>query len=125
MTTTEVPAFDALEGGTEPTDCFGAVLTGTAHDNAICRFAELRDQADNAVKDIFGRHLLAAGRISELDEVITEMWETGWDPETGDVKLFVLHFGALLTAAMLTVEGTTPVFRSDSVLDHQCKGVSP
>lgn len=115
---TEIPAFDALEGAQEPTDCFGGVLTGSAHESAMCHFAELCDEADNAVKDIFGRELLAEGRISELDDVINEMWENGWNPETGDLNLFVLHFGVLLTAAMLSVEQTTPVFRSESVLNH-------
>jgi hypothetical protein len=118
MTTAAIPAFDALQGKDSPTDCFGPVLRADAHVRAMSNLAAVCEQAEAAVRDIFGQDLTRPGSIVELDDVIHEMWATGWDPAPGNVKLFVVHFGALLASAMLRTHGTVGVFRSETIIDH-------
>ena len=76
-------------------------------------FGEVVRQAHARVAEIFeitevdGEKLAAA-----LDDVVAEMWMDGWNPESGDVNLFVRDFGALLMDALLREMRGHAVFRS-------------
>lgn len=119
MNTMEVPPFDALKGDSHPTEICGPVLTGSEHDSALSNFNTMTEQARAAVQE----HLkvsISSGinSVESIDRIIVDIWNTGWNPEDGNLNLFVLHFGSLLASAMLKVPGTQPVFRSTTNANH-------
>ena len=47
----------------------------------------------------------------QLDRIIQEMWETGWDPHVNDLNLFTREFGLLLFDETFDLFGGTAIFR--------------
>lgn len=112
----EVPAFDALEGQAEPFAGFGQPLAGPALGRD---FESLVGQAWMRVNDGLWPSPPSFEDVPlMLDATISEMWETGWDPEAGDLNLFVRDFGAVLTASVRHMWGGELVFRSTYDVSH-------
>jgi hypothetical protein len=116
----DFPAFDLLVGrATTPYHGFGGVIWDSSE-------LERKLHADAArvrqeVRDTFGVKLESTSTIPrELDDIVEEMWKTGWDPRVGDLNLFTRTFGLLLIEAALDLLGGKPVFRSpdDDVYIH-------
>lgn len=114
----EIPAFDALSGGPEPTDAFGIVLNGQDAAMALARLRNVVEQARPSVREIFGVDITSNSKgAAKLDRIVEEMWSTGWNPHEGDLNLFATHFGALLYDAMANLS-MKQIFRSREVADH-------
>jgi hypothetical protein len=47
----------------------------------------------------------------ELDAIVAEMWNTGWNPEKGNVNLFARDFGLNIVEATLDLLGGLLVFK--------------
>lgn len=77
---------------------------------------KLRAEATQVRKDIretFGVKLeSSSSTLGELDDIVEEMWKTGWDPREGDLNLFTRVFGLLLFEATLDLLEGRPIFRS-------------
>jgi hypothetical protein len=113
----EIHDFDLLVGRTEPFLGFGEIIENS---NEIER--ELHKDADQVrqqIRDVFGAKLENASAIpKELDDIIEELWKTGWDPQVGNLQLFTRDFGLLLTEATLNLLGGKLIPRSTSNLIH-------
>jgi hypothetical protein len=109
----DFPAFDLLSGKATrpPYRGFGDVIEDS-------RELERKLRADAAqvrkdVREIFHAKLeTATSTPKELDDIVARMWETGWDPNVGNLGLFNASFGLLLTEATLDLLGGTLIFRS-------------
>jgi hypothetical protein len=111
--------FDCLVGEAGPTELFGHPLQGADLKVALGRFSEHVGTVAALVADGFGIDPSDHATIaSQLDAVVREMWGGGWSPDTGDVDLFVSHFGSLLARALLNLPGAEATFRSPVTLDH-------
>ena len=53
-----------------------------------------------------------------MDQIISEMWDSGWNPETGNINLFARDFGVVLVDAILKSLGGKPIFRSEKDMSH-------
>jgi hypothetical protein len=116
----DFPAFDMLVGqATTPYRGFGGVIQDSSELER-----ELHADAAKArheIRDTFGAKLESSSSIpKELDDIVEEMWETGWDPRVGDLNLFTATFGLLLIEATLDLLGGRPIFRSpgDDIYVH-------
>lgn len=56
--------------------------------------------------------------IKHVDEVITEMWSSGWDPDKANVNLFATDFGCVVTEGLKLDLGGALVLRSETDLNH-------
>lgn len=115
--TIETPAFDALAGQSSPFGGFGQILPN---------FAQLENQflkeaadAQHRVQEGFRIKLAGRGEIpNELDKIIANMWNSGWNPESGNINLFTRDFGCVLTKAILDLLGGRLIFRSKEDVSH-------
>jgi hypothetical protein len=113
----DFPAFDLLVGRAKtPYRGFGGVadsLERQLHMGAT----KVRLQ----IRETFGVELTSATAVPrELDNIVEEMWKTGWDPHVGQLNLFTFHFGLMLFEATLSLLGGKAVLRSpgDDVYLH-------
>jgi hypothetical protein len=113
----EVLDFDLLVGRATPFLGFGEVIEDTKEIEK-----ELHKDADQVRRQIrvtFGAKLEnASATPQELDEITKELWETGWDPQVGNLQLFTRDFGLLLAEATLELLGGNLISRSTSNLIH-------
>ncbi len=119
MTQIEITPFDAIIGSEKPTGSFGNILKYEERDEAISEFENLLLLAKESVRENFNIFLSdSINAATELDNVISEMWSEGWNPEVGDLNLFCSHFGAILASLLIAVPNTKYVFRSSTELDN-------
>ncbi len=116
MSSHEVPAFDALAGARSPFEGFGPVMRGRELEENL---EEVVTQASRRISDVFGINVGAdrAG-VASLDNVIQQLWQTGWDPDRGDVNLFARDLGSILALALSRRLHGDLVFRSSTDLSH-------
>jgi hypothetical protein len=108
----DLPAFDMLVGqaATPPYPGFGDIVQDPREleKEFHAKAAEMRQE----IRNTFGVKLEGPSSIpKELDDVIEEMWETGWDPRLNDLNLFTRTLGLLLSEAVLELLGGRPIFR--------------
>jgi hypothetical protein len=118
----DIPAFDMLVGQAtmSPYRDFGDIARDSQELEREQRAEAVKMRQE--VRSSFGVKLESASSIpTELDDVIEEMWETGWDPRGGNLNLFTRTFGLLLTDATLELLGGRQIFRPpvDSVYIHE------
>lgn len=115
MSFRDVPPFDLLTDAEEPFE--GGDVSATPL--IMPRFEEVVSQAAQRVSDTFSVVVPSTlDGATELERIVAEMWNEGWDPEEGDVQLFVRDFGALLARTILSELDGVPIFRSSRDLSH-------
>jgi len=115
--TVEVPPFDALAEEASPFGGFGPILPTSAELND--RFQKEAIDARRRIQEGFQTKLASPTETpNELDKIITSMWNSGWNPEIGNVDLFARDFGCLLTKAILELLGGMLIFRSTDDASH-------
>ena len=113
----EVIDFDLLVGKTPPFLGFGEVIQNSGELEKELHTAA--DQVRHQIRDTFGAKLdNPSATPKELDDIIQELWETGWDPEVGNLALFTRDLGLLLAEATLDLLGGNLIFRSKSNVIH-------
>ena len=113
----EIMDFDLFVGGTEPLLAFGEVIRNS--EKLEREFHKDADQVREQIRKTFGAKLDDSRTTpKELDDIARELWETGWDPEVGNVALFTRDLGLLLTEATLDLLGGKLIFRSATNLMH-------
>jgi len=113
----EIMDFDLLVGNKTPFLGFGEVIQDSRElEKELHRAA---DQVRHQIRSTFGAKLDNSSTTpKELDDIAEELWETGWDPEVGNVALFTRDLGLLLTEATLDLLEGRLIFRSASNVIH-------
>jgi hypothetical protein len=109
--------FDSLVGNEAPYIGFGGPIEELP---CVCaNFQDIARGAGDRVCKGFGIRFSNLAEVPRvLDGIIHTMWETGWDPESGKIDLFVHDFGVLFAANIKERFGGTQVFRSERDLTH-------
>jgi len=103
--------FDLLTGKKAPFLGFGETSQDSREIEAERHKAT--DQAREQIRNVFGAKLESPTTTpKELDDIVQELWETGWNPESDNVELFTRDLGLLLTEATLELLGGKLTFRS-------------
>ena len=111
MLNPEVSLFDVLYSQSDPFNGFGPIAKDSSRIENL--FGEVVSQAQTRVLQIFKISEVDGEKlITELDDVIAEMWREDWDPQSGDANLFARDFGALMMDALLRETCGLAVFRS-------------
>jgi hypothetical protein len=111
--------FDALGGAAGPTLDLGEILDSAQTIEATKNLLNLADQARARVAGAFKIEVDSSrSGVVKLDQIIKQMWETGWSAKEPSFNLFCTDFGALYSHALLNLGTVVPVFRSISNLDH-------
>src|SRR5260370_9707918 len=113
----EILDFDILVGRSASLRGFGEVIEDSKElERQLHKDA---DQVRQQIRDAFDAKLdNSSGTPKELDDIIKELWETGWDLQVGNLQLFTRDFGLLLTEATLDLLGGKLISRSPSNLIH-------
>jgi hypothetical protein len=113
----ETPPFDAIAGQPNPFSGFGQILP-----NSVELWNRLQKEAADAqqrLQEGFRVKLSSPREVpNELDKLIAGMWESGWDPQSGNVNLFTRDLGCVLTKSILDLLGGLPIFRSETDVSH-------
>ncbi len=117
MSSHEIMDFDLFVGRTAPLPSFGPVDDDSKGPERQLRAAAA--QVRQQVRDTFDAKLENSSAIpGELDSIIRELWETGWDPQVDNLQLFTRDFGLLLTETTLDLLGGKLVPRSPDNVVH-------
>jgi hypothetical protein len=117
MSNHEILDFDLLVGRSAPFRGFGEVVEDSRRIEV--EFHKDVDQVRRQIRDTFGARLEEPSSTpKELDNIIRELWQTGWDPRVGNLQLFARDLGLLLTEATLVLLKGTLIPRSTSNLIH-------
>jgi hypothetical protein len=113
----EIPPFDLLTSQKLPYEGFGHIIDKDKLSRD--RFFEVLEESQSRVAEIFNV-TLAEGRntVRILEEIITQMWDQGWDPATNDINLFTRDFGVLLAHSLHETLNGKLIFRSEVDLSH-------
>jgi hypothetical protein len=109
--------FDLLVGPKAPFLGFGEIIQNSRglEDELHKAAAQVREQ----IRNVFGAKLDSPSMApKELDDIIQELWETGWDPEADNVELFTRDLGLLITEVTLELLGGELTFRSTDNFIH-------
>jgi len=107
----EIMDFDLLVGKTGPFLGFGEVIQNSRELEG--ELHKIADQVRQQIRNVFGAKLDNSSTTpKELDDIIQELWETGWDPEVGRLDLFTRDLGVLLTETTLDLLEGKLIFRS-------------
>src|SRR5690606_34787898 len=91
--------FDTLKGDDSPFRGFGEPTIYDSHGPSAYEGA--LETAKASAREYFGIGFQEPSNvIAAIEEAISSMWQTGWDPQTGRVDLFVWHFGILVAEAL-------------------------
>jgi hypothetical protein len=113
----EIMDFDLLTGNMTPFRGFGEMIQDSMEIEAERHKAT--DHAREQIRKVFGAKLESPTTIpKELDDIVQELWETGWNPEADNIELFTRDLGLLLTEATLELLGGSLRFRSDQNAFH-------
>ena len=117
MSSHEIMDFDLFVGRTAPLPNFGPVVEDLKDLESQLR--EAAAQVRQQVRDTFDARLEnSAATPKELDSIIKELWQTGWDPQVDNLQLFTRDFGLLLSEATLDLLGGKLVPRSPDNIIH-------
>jgi hypothetical protein len=109
--------FDLLVGKTGPFLGFGEVIQNSSELEG--ELHKIADQVRQQIRNVFGAKLDNSSTTpKELDDIIQELWETGWDPEVGRLDLFTRDLGVLLTETTLDLLEGKLIFRSTDNVIH-------
>ncbi len=113
----DIPPFDVLCGQETPYQGFGRILADSStRDTQVLGLA---DAAWCKVESHFGITVSEWNQVpAALDECITNMWNEGWNPVTGNLNLFVADFGLVVSLCVLNMYNGSPVHRSTTDLNH-------
>jgi hypothetical protein len=113
----EIAFVDILTDSTTPYLGFGAIME---HSNdAEMNLHKEATKVRNDLKDEFGVILDDPLIIpEELDSIVRQMWNSGWDPQNGNIDLFARDFGLVLIEAILALLGGVLIFRRGSNVNH-------
>jgi hypothetical protein len=114
----EIPLFDVLTNRSSPYSGFGEILQNSAQlENEL---HEAAATARHQVQDTFDTKLRTSQETpkEELDAIVRTMWNTGWDPEVGNLNLFTRDFGLIMIEAVLHLVGGKLIFRSARNANH-------
>jgi hypothetical protein len=113
----EIMDFDLLVGQAAPFLGFGEVVQDSTEDER--EFHKNADQVRQQIRDTFGAKLDNSSTTpKELDDIAQELWETGWNPQVGNLALFTRDLGLLLAEATLDLLGGRLICRSTTNLIH-------
>ena len=113
----EIPPFDALSGQVTPFLGFGDILSKSPE--VETQFFLAIADAKRRIEGGFDVRLNIANETAkELDKIIIDMWESGWNPKTGNINLFAFDFGCILAKIVLAQLGGQPTFRSSKEMNH-------
>jgi hypothetical protein len=102
--------FDMLTGPGTPMTEFGDLEQDFVGFESL--LIEKAEKARQSVRSTFGVKMESSSSIPwELDDIVLEMWETGWDPRVGNLNYFTVTFGLILIDATLELLGGRPIFR--------------
>ena len=111
MSFRNVVAFDVLTDQDDPFDGFGPVLQRDARYERV--FLEQVELAKGRVSETFHVDLTEPDIAPKvLDTIVREMWNQSWNPETGNLDLFVTDFGLVVFSSVADLEDGVPTFRS-------------
>ena len=116
MSSLKVPQFDLLTGQPGPYEGFGVAVA--AEGTRLKRLQAAMEEARQRVEDGFACRLSKQGRPGDLDSIIGEMWQEGWDPAICNVNLFATDFGLVLTQKILLTLGGRVIIRSPEDPSH-------
>lgn len=117
MSNRDIPAFDALSGEGLPYSGFGKILPVTPE--RVMRLKAAIADAQKRVSEGFGFDFHnPAEAPKHLDAIVADMWNTGWDPKTGNVNVFTRDFGLVLTESILGLLGGALMLRAEQDLSH-------
>ncbi len=115
----DAPLFDAVSDIDSPIDYFGPVLKGGSYVSTLSSFGVLSRKAQGQVESSFGVVLARLEEVPRiLDDIVVEMWRTGWNPEEGNLNLFCTDLGAIFATCLAGLDGAALVFRSKNDLSH-------
>jgi hypothetical protein len=113
----EVPPFDMLTGQPTPYAGFGEALDDSP--DLARAFRDTESLARSRVSEMFGLQVGDSLSVAAaLERVCRQIWSEGWEPQRGNVNLFVTDFGCVLTQAIRLDLGGLLVFRSPVDLSH-------
>jgi hypothetical protein len=102
--------FDMLTGPGTPMTEFGDLEQDFVDLESL--LIERAEKERQSVRSTFGVKMESSSSIPwELDDIVLEMWETGWDPRVGNLNYFTASFGLILIDATLELLGGRPIFR--------------
>jgi len=114
----EIPPFDLITGDAIPFDGFGNIIEDKK--NVEIRFLKVLKEVSDRIRDIFNLDLDCENIdvVKDLENIISQMWLEGWDPESGDYNLFSRDFGSILAREIKSQLGGDYIFRSTKRLDY-------
>jgi len=109
--------FDLLCGEASPFAGFGFCEIEPSIE--VQKFFQAAELSILRVNDTFELLLGSTTRYaSELDDLISSMWQDGWNPKEKAFNLFVRDLGLCFTYLMQREIGGQLVFRGGDTLDH-------
>jgi hypothetical protein len=114
----EIPPFDLITGDAIPFDGFGNIIEDKK--NVEISFLKVLKEVNDRIRDIFNLDLNCENidAVKDLENIISQMWLEGWDPEAGNYNLFTRDFGSILAREIKSQLGGEYIFRSRKRLDY-------
>jgi hypothetical protein len=114
----DIPPFDIITGDAIPFDGFGNIIEDKK--NVEISFIKVLKEVSERIRDIFDLDLDCENidAVTDLENIISQMWLEGWDPEVGDYNLFTRDFGSILAREIKSQLGGEYIFRSRKRLDY-------
>jgi hypothetical protein len=114
----DIPPFDIITGDAIPFDGFGNIIEDKK--NVGISFIKVLKEVSERIRDIFDLDLDCENidAVTDLENIISQMWLEGWDPEVGDYNLFTRDFGSILAREIKSQLGGEYIFRSRKRLDY-------
>lgn len=118
MSKIDIPPFDIITGDAIPFDGFGNIIEDKK--NVEISFIKVFKEVSERIRDIFDLDLDCENIdvVTDLENIISQMWLEGWDPEVGDYNLFTRDFGSILAREIKSQLGGEYIFRSRKRLDY-------
>jgi hypothetical protein len=113
----DVPPFDVLTSQSIPYTAFGKPeVVDLKQSNSYLRTVNI---ATKRLNDAFGIQCANnLATIVAIEEAIAQMWDSGWNPQEGEVNLFTTDFGCVVTEALRESLTGVLVLRSMTDLSH-------
>jgi hypothetical protein len=107
---------DVITNGAAPHLRFGDIDNSREREEAFHNTAALERED---LRNTFGVSLIDPSAIpGELDSIVADLWNEGWDPETRNVGLFAWELGLQLVEAILHLYGGNLIFRQGEYHNH-------
>jgi hypothetical protein len=113
----EIIDFDLFVGKKAPFLGFGEIIQNSRElEDELHKAA---DQVRKQIRNVFGAKLDNPSMDpKELDDIVQELWESGWNPESDNVGLFTRDLGLILTEATFDLLGGELISRSTGNVIH-------